>query len=827
MLTSSVNIRQSNGTPNGAAFGPRTALPASEQTGLEDILSTPVLTAPLTGIGGENTPSMPRFFDGSPLGAHQLDPTLPSTFVQYAVPNASLNVPNVGGESPQVPGAWGPMSPATGEYNPTYTGSPNGLPDTAPASCGPNGPNRDADQDPSGGANVPLLPNPNGTGHNPNPLHNVGSRMGLMTINCEESASTVLLTTVRVDITDPDFYTRMKFTYTVAQAAAAISRIDPHLFKNLKQASGKSGTKTGLAIEKFVDLVTRGHQTSVQLTVCLLVHLYTEDERHILYQRVQDAIAAWMMVHDAQLPLLVTHAMSGVIPEELLVRADLRLSNGMMRLQAHDPIPAFVHLYEFLYVTLSYEREGLLVHLKPIQDWKNVHKYRQQVDEQLMYALSRERMRFSAVVDGCRAANMTGEIPTTVARVTNLQGIVLRNLWHATERRIRYRDGHMLHMDMTALTHELMAQERRDQELMVTDTALTGSNSMPQKTRQQGQQRDQRDPREGRDSRNKPRHKNDSSPHNTSQSKPKSNTEKKCSNHPESTTHTTRECKHATSNGVCYAHIRNKSCTRGTDCAYSHDISKISDRDKRDAAEKEVRKKVRAAPTVAAPAPTEAEPEPTEYGSHLDKVDPAKCVTYADALTNVRVFPTVTEATVKPTHTAHVQWKDDRELFNMYKEPTNKTVLPDYESILTNIPENVEITMHAQEPTDYKPRWNAQKRQAAKNAELKPPITDAIKGPMAYATAVTRQGRQDGNHKGSNDTMQYNTEANDVDTLNALLDNDETFVQLRAEFEEQSDELPAELRQPADGQCSHPKCRTTSHVDELCGVCDHHTGRLL
>ena len=26
------------------------------------------------------------------------------------------------------------------------------------------------------------------------------------------------------------------------------------------------------------------------------------------------------------------------------------------------------------------------------------------------------------------------------------------------------------------------------------------------------------------------------------------------------------------------------------------------------------------------------------YGNHLDKVDPAECVTYADALTNVRVF---------------------------------------------------------------------------------------------------------------------------------------------------------------------------------------------
>ena len=26
------------------------------------------------------------------------------------------------------------------------------------------------------------------------------------------------------------------------------------------------------------------------------------------------------------------------------------------------------------------------------------------------------------------------------------------------------------------------------------------------------------------------------------------------------------------------------------------------------------------------------------YGNHLDKVEPARCVTYADALTNVRTF---------------------------------------------------------------------------------------------------------------------------------------------------------------------------------------------
>ena len=189
----------------------------------------------------------------------------------------------------------------------------------------------------------------------------------MLAIKCEESASTVLLSTVRVDMTDPEFYTRMKFTYTVAQAAAAITRIDPNLSKNLKQNCGRSGTKTGLAIEKFVDLMTRGHKTSVQLTVCLLVHHFTDDERYLMYQRVQDAITAWMIVHDAQLPLLITHAKSGVIPEELLARADLMMSNGMIRLMAVDSTPAYIHLYEFLFVTLSYEREGVLVNLSPFK----------------------------------------------------------------------------------------------------------------------------------------------------------------------------------------------------------------------------------------------------------------------------------------------------------------------------------------------------------------------------------------------------------------------------------------------------------------------------
>ena len=33
----------------------------------------------------------------------------------------ALNAQNIGGEQPRMPGAWRPMSPVTGECNPTYT----------------------------------------------------------------------------------------------------------------------------------------------------------------------------------------------------------------------------------------------------------------------------------------------------------------------------------------------------------------------------------------------------------------------------------------------------------------------------------------------------------------------------------------------------------------------------------------------------------------------------------------------------------------------------------------------------------------------------------
>ena len=786
MLTSNVNIRQSDGAPNGAASTAFIAASPSETADLNEMPSTPVLTAPLTGMMGEMSPIMPRFFDGSPLGAHQMNATFSPILSPYAVPNVALSAQNIGGEQPHVPGAWGPMSPATGEGNPTYTGRDVG-----------------SSGDPADGTNVPMRNDPLGTGMpSPytHPLQDVASRMGMLAIKCEESASTVLLSTVRVDMTDPEFYTRMKFTYTVAQAAAAITRIDPNLSKNLKQNCGRSGTKTGLAIEKFVDLMTRGHKTSVQLTVCLLVHHFTDDERYLMYQRVQDTITAWMAVHDAQLPLLITHAKSGVIPEELLARTDLRLSNGMTRLMAVDPTSAYIHLYEFLFVTLSYEREGVLVNLKPLQDWKATHKYRQQPEEQLMYALSRERMRFSAVVDGCRAARMTSEIPSTVARVTNLQGIVLRNLWQSTERRIRYRDGHILSMDMTALTHELMAQERRDSELLVTDTALTGNSSQSTRNKPQTQQRDHKDPKERRElahSKNtrkaQPEAGKDGSP------STKVTTDKRCSNHPESTTHSTRECKHATAKGVCYNWIRTASCFRGEDCLFSHDVANVTDRDKRDATEKEPKKKVRAYPTVATRTPQEHQAD--QYGSHLDKVDPARCVTYADALTNVRVFPAVAVAAdeAAPDTKQSVQWKDDRELFCLYTPTDEKTVLPSVVSILSKIPEHIEIKMHAQDPVAYKPRWGSHRRLAAKRAELKPVATDAIMGPMSYATAVTRQGRQDGNHKGSNDTAQQDDQgAADLDALNELLDDDEVLNVLHEELTVKPDELHSEASAPPD-----------------------------
>ena len=51
-----------------------------------------------------------------------MNPTFSPILSPYAVPNVALSAQNIGGEQPHVPGAWGPMSPATGECNPTYTG---------------------------------------------------------------------------------------------------------------------------------------------------------------------------------------------------------------------------------------------------------------------------------------------------------------------------------------------------------------------------------------------------------------------------------------------------------------------------------------------------------------------------------------------------------------------------------------------------------------------------------------------------------------------------------------------------------------------------------
>ena len=123
-------------------------------------------------------------------------------------------------------------------------------------------------------------------------------------------------------------------------------------------------------------------------------------------------------------------------------------------------------------------------------------------------------------------AGLESEVPSNVARIANLQDVVHIKLWQANERRVRYHDKKMLVMTMTQISHELMGQERRDEELRVTEIALAG---VPQKQRNA-----ERQPKQHRE-------KSTAAAVYKKQTRQSPSSQvKTCANHPASTNHTTR-----------------------------------------------------------------------------------------------------------------------------------------------------------------------------------------------------------------------------------------------------------------------------------------------
>jgi hypothetical protein len=282
-----------------------------------------------------------------------------------------------------------------------------------------------------------------------------------------DSPVTVLTSSVRVDLTDPWLHHHYKNPFTPDQTLDIIVKRDPDRVEAFTKGMKQNGIVVIQVLDQFLDYLRRAYRLSVELTVAIVSLSLVRDKNHPVANRVQDVTQAWLVARDDQLEFLLTSLAKGVTPQVLTPDVSLLSAPGIARLTGHPKErveSAFVSYYCALFTALTYSSEGALQYVNAIEHWRATHEYKQRGNEALTTVLSRERSRWTGLVQKCQLSKADQEIPTVRARILNLSSLILPRIFTATEKRqAEAQDGRpiLIMQQWDSVTGECLAEERR------------------------------------------------------------------------------------------------------------------------------------------------------------------------------------------------------------------------------------------------------------------------------------------------------------------------------------------------------------------------------
>ena len=419
---------------------------------------------------------------------------------------------------------------------------------------------------------------------------------------------TCLVGCVRVDVSDPEFHYFYKKPYTVQQALAVIERKDSTSVSTFTEGIKNSGPKAMQVVELFLNHLIAGYRLSLKLTVSLIPLAITRAKGHPKAQLVQDITQAWLNARDDQLCDLLKALKQGVIPSALLLDKALIETPGQKRLaDEKNSSSAFKCYYEHLMAMMAYSSTGSMEYLKTIAAWSATFEYKQKEGEQLIHAISRERNRWLGLIQGCQRDLAESEVPTARSRILNFSTVVLKVIFKPTEQRqLLLKDGKpLLQMNLEQVQTECLAEEKRQGDLTISDIVAAGKptgKSFASERPERPPRGERRQIAEDKDASKGPK-KQKSERRVATTGSPSTGERLVCANHPESTAHTTENCKAATPEGYCLKHIRSFCKLSAADCRHKHkapaDYTPAERKDAADKAPKHLQdNQHRAAPTV-------------------------------------------------------------------------------------------------------------------------------------------------------------------------------------------------------------------------------------